>query len=322
MEAFHKLYQKANPDLWQGRIDGEDRALHRWHQVVECVDLNSVKQMDNAIAILGFCSDEGVRRNKGREGAKAAPPYLRKILANLPVHFGTHRRLIDVGDIHIQGYDLESAQKALAMAVSKIRSLNGFPLIIGGGHEVTYGHFRGLSSDNKRIGVINIDAHLDMRPLEEGKGNSGTSFYQLERELSSNGQQLHYMAIGIQDIANTQGLLQYAISKDVLIVKADEIQAKRLDAVKAKIESFAAEIDELYLTLDMDVFAAAYAPGVSAVAFQGLIPDHTFYELLTYIFKQPKLVSMDIAELNPRFDIDEHTGRLAASFIFKLLQEI
>ena len=273
------------------------------------------------MVLLGFCCDEGVRRNQGREGSKSAPNYLRKILANLPVHFNKRIALFDAGNMHANGYDLESAQEVLASALQKIKSQNGFPLLIGGGHEITYGHYNGIHSANRKIGVINIDAHLDMRPLADGKGNSGTSFYQLNKELFDKNEALHYMAIGIQEISNTKGLLQYAKSQGVNIIYANEFYYENLSIVKSKIEHFASQVDDLYLTIDMDAFAAAFAPGVSAVAMNGIIPDHTFYELLSFIYQQPKLMSMDIAELNPRFDLDERTARLAAHFIFQLLQK-
>lgn len=321
MDTFIKLYTKADPSLWLGRIDGEERAYLRWHQVVTCVDLNEVETFENAVVLLGFCCDEGVRRNQGREGAKSAPDYLRKILSNLPVYFNEKLQLVDAGNITANGYDLESAQEALAFAVQKIRQLNGFPLLIGGGHEITYGHFKGLYTPGRKIGVINLDAHLDMRSFSDGKGNSGTSFFQLNKELFDNGDELRYLAIGIHEISNTKGLIDYAKRQGVEVIYNSELYSTNISAVQYKIAQFAEQVDELYLTIDMDAFAAAFAPGVSAVSYQGIVPDHSFYELLSFLYGQPKLKSIDIAELNPRYDLDERTARLAANLIFQYLQK-
>ncbi|MCA5005565.1 formimidoylglutamase [Sphingobacterium bovistauri] len=321
MDTFKKLYTKADASLWEGRIDGEERELQRWHQVVTYVDLNERQSLENTIVLLGFCCDEGVRRNQGREGAKATPDYLRKVLANLPVHFSDKIVVVDAGNIHSHGYDLESAQQALTIAVQKIKSFNGFPLLIGGGHEITYGHFKGLHQPNRKLGIINIDAHLDMRPLTDGKGNSGTGFYQINEDLMEAGGDFNYLAFGIQEIANTKGLLQSAESSGVNIIYGSELFPNNIEHIKSKIQDFVNGVDDIYLTVDMDAFAAAFAPGVSAVAMNGIIPEHTFYSLLSYIYQQPKLISMDIAELNPRFDIDERTARLAAHLIFQCLQK-
>lgn len=66
----------------------------------------------------------------------------------------------------------------------------------------------------------------------------------------------------------------------------------------------------------MDVFAAPYAPGVSAPAYNGIRPDTVFFDCLENLFKTGRIVSLDIAELNPRMDIDNRTARLAATIVF------
>src|SRR5690606_33597274 len=137
----------------------------RWHQIIKNIDLRNKADFSNAVVLLGFCCDEGVRRNMGRVGAIEGPAYLRKTLANLPVHFSSEDlQLIDVGDIVCERGDLEGAQEALSQAVSTIIDNGGFPVVIGGGHELTYGHFYGIKkSTTKTVGIINIDAHLDIR---------------------------------------------------------------------------------------------------------------------------------------------------------------
>lgn len=321
METFKKLYRSPDKLIWQGRFDGNERDSSRWHQLIECVDLNYVDNLENSVVILGFCSDEGVRRNLGRQGAKDAPDYLRKVLANLPVHFNEAVKLLDAGNIVVNDNDLESAQEALQFAVSEIREKNGYPLLIGGGHEITYGHFKGLQKNDRNISIINIDTHLDIRPLVDGKGNSGTGFYQINEDLKNSGQQFHYLAIGIQEIANTKSLIQYADSQNVQIIYGNALFESNLENIINRIDVFASQVDDLYLTIDMDAFAAPYASGVSALAFDGIIPNHTFYTLLNHIFTHPKLISLDIAELNSVYDLDGRTAKLAANFIFKYLQK-
>jgi len=75
-------------------------------------------------------------------------------------------------------------------------------------------------------------------------------------------------------------------------------------------------VDIVYLTVCLDVFAAAFAPAVSALAYNGILPDKIFQDFFKFILRSPKVKSMDIAELNPSLDIDNRTARLAASLIF------
>ena len=315
------LYQPGDPGHWAGRVDGAEQGLRRWHQEVGSIDLDETQELKNAVVLLGFCCDEGVRRNQGRVGAQNGPAQFRKILAGLPVHFSDQIRLLDAGDVYCQDTGLEAAQQRLAELVAKIRQQGGFPLLLGGGHEITYAHFKGLHVVGKSIGIINIDAHLDIRPLKDGVGNSGTGFYQIADDLSREGKPFHYLALGIQDISNTPSLLAYAKDKGTKIIKSEDICAANVDTVIAAVHDFAAQVDEVYLTIDLDAFAAPYAPGVSALAFNGIIPDKTFQQVFQAIINLSNLVSLDVAELNPLYDIDQRTTKLGADLIFKFLQK-
>ena len=77
------------------------------------------------------------------------------------------------------------------------------------------------------------------------------------------------------------------------------------------------QLDHLYITIDLDVFGAAWAPGVSAVNATGLQPDAYFFRVLHYLFDSGKVRSMDIAEFNPRYDQDQRTAKLAATLAFE-----
>ena len=75
------------------------------------------------------------------------------------------------------------------------------------------------------------------------------------------------------------------------------------------------EVDVVYVTICMDVFNASIAPGVSALAYNGIFADATFMTFFRHILKQPKLVALDVAEVNPEFDIQNRAARLAASLV-------
>ena len=89
--------------------------------------------------------------------------------------------------------------------------------------------------------------------------------------------------------------------------------AERIEELTAFIDN----VDHLYLTIDIDVFSASTAPGVSAPAARG-VNYESVEALLQPIFNaknsagQAKLIIADLAEYNPNFDIDNQTARLAA----------
>src|SRR5690606_16177275 len=98
---------------------------------------------------------------------------LRGILSGLPYH--SKGGIVDAGDVVCEGSDMEGAQEELSNRVAQILNYGGRPIVLGGGHEVTYGHYLGVRKafPEKSIGIINLDAHLDIREPTNGKGNSG-----------------------------------------------------------------------------------------------------------------------------------------------------
>ncbi|MEZ8092911.1 formimidoylglutamase [Photobacterium swingsii] len=335
-----------NMTPWQGRDDPEDgdRGL-RWHHQVQPAD----NANDEGIMLLGFACDEGVSRNKGRTGAYDAPVVIRKALANLAWH---HKEPIyDGGDIHCDDGNLEQAQQRLANDVSQALRQKHKVIVFGGGHEVAWGTFQGLGryiqqkqtqqneispSDNPsqqapRIGIINFDAHFDLRSLPAALGgnlgSSGTPFHQAARFCELQAWPFHYACIGINRASNTQALFDKADDLGVTYIEDHALTYSQLNQAIETLTGFVAECDYLYLTIDMDAFPASVAPGVSAPAARG-IPLDIFEALLQPIFTAKnvqhgnKLLVADIAELNPRFDIDSQTARLAARLAWLIAQSI
>lgn len=295
--------------IWQGRLDGEELLHHRIFQRVK-EENNYDTISTNDFVLHGFAVDEGVRRNKGRQGAKDAPDVIRKNMSNFPV-IRPDFSLLDFGNITCEDGNLENTQNELAKNVSKVLLKGGKSLVLGGGHEVTFGHYRGVKTafQEQKIGIINFDAHFDNRqPQDEIGASSGTGFWQIAQEGEINS--LH---IGIQRNSNTLKLFDTAHQFGMKYILADELFFENLPSIYERVNELAESVDFLYVTICMDVFNAAIAPGVSASAYNGIFADSAFMHLYRHILKNEKLIALDIAEVNPSFDIQDHTARLAAS---------
>ena len=92
----------------------------------------------------------------------------------------------DAGDVRCDDGDMEGAQSRLANVVADAIRTGHRPLILGGGHETAWGTFQGIvaAKPDANVGVINIDAHLDVRSDEPG--NSGTPFHQIAKWCEAN----------------------------------------------------------------------------------------------------------------------------------------
>ena len=295
--------------IWQGRFDGEDPLYHRIFQRVSLeTDYTSISPND--FVLHGFAVDEGVKRNKGRVGAKEAPDIIRKNMSNFPV-ISPEFSLKDFGNITCENGNLEGAQNELAKKVAEVLKKSGKSFVLGGGHEVTYAHYSGIRKafPQSKVGIINIDAHFDNREPQAGIGaSSGTGFWQIAQEGEINS--LH---IGIQKNSNTLKLFDTAHQYGMKYILADELFFENLPAVYTKIDELISACDVLYLTVCMDVFNVAIAPGVSAAAYNGIFADAAFMHYFRHILRSEKLRAFDIAEVNPSLDPENRTAKLAAT---------
>lgn len=310
-EGRPDMYKKPDLSQWSGRIDTDDAGdCRRIHQVVRAYDGKG----PSGVVLLGFCCDEGVRRNNGRVGAKDAPGMIRRALGNMAWHAG-HRPLRDAGDILCDGGKLEESQHELEQHVQGFITARHLPIILGGGHEVAYGTGGGVFSASplaSRIGIINIDAHLDVRVAPSR--NSGTSFADLLSRGVAEGREVHYLCVGIAESSNTTALFNRARNYGASWILDCDVRRSPDDVVKA-ISSFVDRCDVIYLSIDMDVLPSHEAPGVSAPASLG-IPFETVLAISKHLLGQSsKVCAVDIAEYNPNFDIDTRTARLAARII-------
>ena len=315
------MYQAADMSLWTGRVDSEEPAElgYRLHQVVQPLsDRQDAPVLDqrDALALIGFCSDEGVRRNQGRVGARKGPDRLRRALANLP--WPVDRPVYDAGNVICQGNNLEQAQLDLAEQVSHCLSAGLLPFVLGGGHELAYGSWLGLinhqqslaQTDLPRIGIINLDAHFDLRLYSEG-ASSGTPFYQIAQQCQALGIPFNYCCWGVSETANTAALFQRADSLGVSYRRDTEMAITQLTETLQQLQLFIDDCDAIYLSIDLDVLPASVAPGVSAPAPRG-VGLEVLEPLIQQISQSGKLKLADIAEYNPEFDIDNWTARVAA----------
>ncbi|MEO7309610.1 MAG: formimidoylglutamase [Chitinophagaceae bacterium] len=320
-------YQPPQP--WQGRNDGDEAAVQRWHQAINLINADELTNQpinqSTKIALIGFCSDEGVRRNHGRVGAKNAPAAIRKACSNFPVHFDKIV-LYDAGDVTCDDGHLEAAQVLLGEKIYALISHKFFPIVLGGGHEVAYANFSGIQQRLKpkaSFGVINFDAHFDLRYVDDNVGaTSGTGFWQMAQMVKNQQSNFEYLAIGIQQCSNTKKLFETAEDIEALHVLAEEFTNDQLEHLLHLINGVLHASSMVQLSIDMDVFTAANSPGVSAPSFNGIPPNSMFKRLLRHIVFSGKLASIDIAEVNPLYDVDNRTSRLAASFIFDIVQAL
>lgn len=335
----------ADMSQWTGRAEPfeSERACY-WYQLAQPYAFDSdISSAGQRIGLVGFACDQGVRRNQGRIGARAAPPLIRSAFAKLPVIAELQKNfdgnlstlLGDAGDIHCQDNDdfaeqlLEQAQQQYADVISNVIQQGSLPIGLGGGHAMAYGSFLGLwqalqqANVNDRpdsapiTGIINFDAHLDIR--QSDVATSGTPFRQIAEHLDEQGQPFNYCCIGVSRFSNTAALFDRADKLGVLVISDEDCTNKKWKKIAAQIVSFIDSVDILYLTIDMDCLPSSIVPGVSAPAAYGI--NLAFVErAVKLIMASGKVKIADIAEINPTYDIDARSCKVAARLLATIIE--
>jgi formiminoglutamase len=285
------------------RGDSEDKRLGDIAQMVSLQDFDK-QRWD--WAIIGLPDDRGVALNGGRVGAAEGPAAIRKWFYRL-VSTGDVK-IADLGDMEMSDdlhADHDRATEAIAIALGKAERV----AVLGGGHDWGYCPIAALQQGGS-VGFVNFDAHLDVRPSKVH--HSGTSYW---RALENGVKGENAAWIGVQSSAASLAHVNYVRAHGGSITWADGANDDM--EVGDALDPISAQYDLLDVSLDMDVFAMADAPGVSAPQPLGLAA-YDVVTMLATLFERPSFRTFGIYETAPPLDLPgEPTARLAARCLWE-----
>jgi arginase family enzyme len=265
------------------------------------------------LVLLGIRNEQGVLANHGRSGSAQGPSGFRQAFYKLTAPTLLGRRCFDAGDLP---EDLPYATRfdAQGDVVASLLKSGAFPVVIGGGHDCSFGNYLGLAQGGA-AGVLGVDAHLDMRP--DPGPNSGNPFYRmLEHGLPGSDLTL----VGLVPWVNAEAHHAYAHGKGTDLYWLEPGgEVRMLEAVKAALTGFQAKGKRVLATLDLDAFSAAALPGVSAPNPWGLSADLGL-QLAKILGASPAIIMLDVMELAPPLDPSGRSARMAAFLLGAFLQ--
>ncbi|MFN8475798.1 MAG: formimidoylglutamase [Anaerolineae bacterium] len=298
---------RPDPSLFFSRDDPNDVRLG------EVVRSDSTDYNAAHVVILGCPQDDGVRRNGGRTGASAAPTEIRRALYRLAIDGLTALRIFDLGDTHILP-TLEETHDLHETIVRRLLSEGKVVISLGGGNDLAYPDAAALSRETGGdLLAFNVDTHYDVRA--DQPRNSGTPYRQLLDERLVAPQ--NFVEIGQQPFANSPVYRQYLADRGVRCWSLRELRdagvAKVIRGVLAESRATA-----VFWGLDIDVVRVADAPGVSAPNPVGMTGDE-FCHIAEIAGAEPRTRLVELTELNPAYDVDSRTARLAAIALYHFL---
>ena len=308
---WDKYYLPPDPTDWQGQDNALSSSFQQIIHPLNVLTDSFFKVHHKTFALLGFCYNA-----KNRKDGKEGPSLIRQALGTLPIQ-DANIQCLDVGNIICTDDQLDQTQLALAFVIKLLLQHDLVPIVLGGGHELSLGHYLGIAESlpDKNLGIINFDAHFDLKPVGQ---DAETTFLQIAKTHLATHRHFDYNCIGIQHAGNTRQLMETAKSYNTKVIWADELHLGQLEKCADFIDRVIDRNDKIYLSLCLNVFATPFAPGVSSTQPLGLLPWHII-PLVRQLAACGKVISYDIAELLPHLDVDQTTARLAANLIYEFI---
>jgi agmatinase len=250
-----------------------------------------------------------------RRGASQAPNKIRQSSWNFETF--NLKNNVDFKDINVHDYGnidvIEDSPISMIKKVKKISSMllkkNKIPVALGGEHSITPGIIKAFPED---IGILSLDAHIDFRhKYENQEFNHACTIKRISDHVDIG----DIAVFGVRSAEKEE--IEEAEKQGLFWIDSFNIRRIGIEESINKVKKHLKN-KEIYLTLDIDVFDPAFAPGASTPEPFGLTP-FDILEVIESFSKQ--LVGFDVVEVCPPYDNGE-TAFLAARFIKYIIEEM
>jgi agmatinase len=228
--------------------------------------------------------------------------------------------LCDVGDLPIYPTDPLRTFDALASNAATIATRARKLVFLGGDHSIAFPLFVGVSGAHRGeipdVGYVQIDDHFDFgdNSAIHGRLYHGSNARRISELPGFDPRHLAFVGV-----AHPTGDEQHRalLTDGCQIITATQIRRQGAVQALAPVIDALGACRVVYVSLDIDVLDAAYAPGTGAVTIGGLDPA----ALLDVLFALRALPigAIDLVEVAPRYDPSGRTAQIAAQILFELL---
>jgi agmatinase len=314
----------------RGVFDGDDPVLAKAAREVQSADgkrslpyagiptfLGLPQAADAAgldIALVGVPMDLGV---SNRPGARFGPRAVRTIERIGPYHPTFHGvpkaavRAADVGDVPFRSrYSLEESLEDIEQYYAALVAQSVRPLSVGGDHSITYPILKALGK-HEPVGLIHIDAHCDTMGAYDGsKFHHGGPFRLavLDGVLDPE----RTIQIGIRGSANM--FWEFSHASGMTVIYMEDFMRMGVAAVAERARAVVGD-GPVYVSVDVDGFDPAYAPGTGTPEVGGLTAREGL--ALLRALGGSRVIGADVVELAPQYDPTTNTSQLAAQLLFE-----
>jgi formiminoglutamase len=224
-------------------------------------------------------------------------------------------RVFDAGDVDLKLIDPATAFAPVRDALAPLVARHALTILLGGNNAVTRPAVHALSPSLKRVGLLTLDAHFDLRDTDCGLTNGNPVQALLEDGLPG----AHIVQIGIAPFANTEKAHNKARAAGIHVATLRQCREAGLVATAQRmLATLAAQCDVIHVDFDIDVIDRAQCPGAPG-ARPGGVAVHDFFDAARAIAAHPKVRSVDLTEFDPALDVADITSLTAARWFAEIL---
>ena len=252
-------------------------------------------------------------------GCDQAPLALRKALKRIgryDVETGREleTRIADRGDVELCGPTIEKATAKICAAVSASAEAHALTLLVGGNNAVTRPAVLGLAGELAEIGLVTLDAHFDMRDLDQGLSNGNpVSALRADGLPGANIAQ-----VGLASFANAAAMHEVATEAGNLVVTIGDVRRDGIEHAIQRALDHVAHCDALVIDCDIDVIDRSQFPAAPG-SRPGGMAVHDFYYAVRKLASDPRVRVIDLTEWDPPLDPTDLSALTAARWVAECL---
>ena len=218
--------------------------------------------------------------------------------------------IADQGDVPVAGLSIEEATAPIQQAVAAAVASHGLTLLVGGNNAVTRPGVLGLGRPLKSVGLLTLDAHFDMRPLDQGLSNGNPVRALMEDGLPGK----NIAQVGLASFANTAEMHHDALAAGNLVVTVESVRRQGISRSIERALRHLAGCDVIAVDCDIDVIDRSQFPGAPG-ARPGGMAVWDFYWAVRKLASEPRVRLIDLTEWDPPLDPTDLSALTAARWV-------
>ena len=248
-----------------------------------------------------------------------APDLLRQTLRRIgryDVETGheLETELLDRGNLALDGLSIQQATPIIRDAVAASTQAHELTLLVGGNNAVTRPGVLGLGLSLDTVGLITLDAHFDMRDLDQGLSNGNPV-----RALIADGLAGANIAqIGLASFANSRKMHEDARAAGNLIVTIEEVRRDGITKTIDRALEHVVDCEAIVIDCDIDVIDRSQFPAAPG-ARPGGMAVHDFFYAVRRLSSEPRVKLIDLTEWDPPLDPTDLSALTAARWVAECL---